>query len=110
MSEKLRMDAYYYFFDETGCIEIDRVLSAVATAGKSYHHTQDWNDDEYGNSPVYDIQVAAETAADRVKELEEAMKRYIDDIGSADPKDHPYLATTAWGFMKEFKTILGESK
>ncbi len=47
MSEKLRMDAYYYGFDATGCIEIDRILSAVASAGKAHHHTEGWTDKQY---------------------------------------------------------------
>lgn len=37
MSDKLLMCAYYYGFDETGCLEVDRVLSAVARAGKAFH-------------------------------------------------------------------------
>jgi len=39
-----RMDAYYYGFDPTGIPEIDAILSAVAHAGKGYHHTEMWSD------------------------------------------------------------------
>jgi hypothetical protein len=69
MSDELRMDAYYYGFTPTGVREIDLILSAVACAGKSYHHTEDWNDDGSappyleGNSPVEWIQNAANKAA-----------------------------------------------
>jgi len=35
----LRMEAYYYEFEPTGVLEIDLILSAVAHAGKVYHHT-----------------------------------------------------------------------
>lgn len=60
-----RMDAYYYTFKRTGVPTIDAILSAVAQAGKSYHHTESWaNDDEY-LSPSCEarIQAAADLAA-----------------------------------------------
>lgn len=37
-------DAYYYSFDATGCEAIDRILEAVARAGKAYHHTEMWSE------------------------------------------------------------------
>lgn len=40
-----RMDAYYYGFGATGIAIIDRILSAVACAGKAYHHTDQWTSD-----------------------------------------------------------------
>jgi hypothetical protein len=40
--EEWPMEAYYYGFKATGVAQIDIVLSAVACAGKFYHHTQDW--------------------------------------------------------------------
>jgi hypothetical protein len=40
----VRLDAYYFGFDSTGNEDIDRVLSAVACAGKAYHHTSDWTE------------------------------------------------------------------
>ena len=45
-SSKWRMDAYYYGFGSTGVPAIDRILSAVACAGKGCHNTEDWG--EYG--------------------------------------------------------------
>ncbi len=63
------MDAYYYSFDKTGVPEIDRILSAVACAGKAYHHTECWNDDSTpypgheGETPAEWIQNAANDAA-----------------------------------------------
>ncbi|GJF06578.1 hypothetical protein [Pseudonocardia sp. D17] len=62
----LRMDAYYYGFDGTGSRPVDLVLSAVATAGKGSHHTEDWG--EYGH--VEQIQEAADAAARVVRGLE----------------------------------------
>lgn len=66
---KRRMNAYYYGFMPTGVDAIDKILSAVACAGKSFHHTEDWEDycppswDHKGNTPVEWIQRAAEDAA-----------------------------------------------
>lgn len=63
--EPLRMRAYYYSFSETGNCEIDRILSAVACAGKAFHNTDCWNDecDPYfghvGITPIDWIQNAA---------------------------------------------------
>jgi hypothetical protein len=37
------MNAYYFAFTPTGCREIDVILSAIASAGKGYHHTEDWS-------------------------------------------------------------------
>lgn len=60
----LRMNAYYYSFKPTGCLEVDLILSAVATAGKAFHHTEDWNDPMgNGQTPVQAIQDAAVMAA-----------------------------------------------
>jgi hypothetical protein len=70
------MDAYYYGFDETGCGLVDKILSAVACAGKAYHHTENWSeeaspwDDHSGETPVDWIQKAAQEAADRIEELQ----------------------------------------
>jgi hypothetical protein len=41
----VRLDAYYYSFNETGVPAVDKVLSAVACAGKAFHHTDSWRDD-----------------------------------------------------------------
>lgn len=70
------MDAYYYGFEKTGVEEIDRILSAVACAGKAYHSTSGWWDDcictpkgHEGKAPVDWIQNAANDAAKRWIEL-----------------------------------------
>lgn len=63
---ELRMSAYYYGFVPTGVKAVDRILSAVACAGKGFHHTEDWNDelDYYGGKSYVDlIQQAADEAA-----------------------------------------------
>lgn len=49
MPDQLRMNAYYYSFEPTGVYAIDKILSAVATAGKAFHSTSEWSEDgEYG--------------------------------------------------------------
>lgn len=69
MSRDWRMDAYYYGFTPTGVKEIDRIISAVACAGKCFHHTADWrtNTEPYphlrGEDPAEWIQNAANDAA-----------------------------------------------
>ena len=72
MGSEMRMNAYYYSFDETGVPSIDRILSAVACAGKAFHHTDSWSEEAYdgeapephsGKTPVEWIQNAANDAA-----------------------------------------------
>ena len=69
MTTELRMNAYYYSFQPTGVPEIDLILSAVATAGKAYHHTEYWNGPCHPQAPfrgqtyVEFIQNAANDAA-----------------------------------------------
>lgn len=68
--EPLRMNAYYYSFKPTGVLAVDKILSAVASAGKGCHHTDGWTeypseDDNY----IDHIQRAAEEAAAEFKKL-----------------------------------------
>lgn len=80
----LRMHAYYFGFTPTGVELVDRVLSAVAHAGKGYHHTEDWlsNDiDDWdcfrGGSYAGWIQCAASDAAASQRELLSALKAMV---------------------------------
>lgn len=63
--EQLRMNAYYYAFYPTGCYPVDRILSAVACAGKAFHNTDCWTeecapyDGHFGEMPIDWIQNAA---------------------------------------------------
>jgi hypothetical protein len=72
------MNAYYYGFDETGVREVDLILSSVASAGKSYHHTRDWTEPGWNDGPscVEEIQQAADAAAAEVRRLCAA----VDDV------------------------------
>ena len=69
MPEELSLSAYYYSFNPTGCEPVDRILAAVAEAGKAYHHTENWSDEEIydGKTCVSIIQDAANAAAEAWK-------------------------------------------
>ena len=75
------MYAYYYSFNPTGTAEVDAILSAVACAGKSHHHTEGWSDDDKwsrwgeGRSSVDVIQAAANEAASELAALREQRER-----------------------------------
>jgi len=70
-----RMDAYYYGFAHTGVDAIDKILSAVACAGKAFHDTEDWTSEGLprehvrGKSPVDWIWNAAADAAEQMRAL-----------------------------------------
>ena len=57
MTENLRMNAYYFGFGSCGAIEIDRILSAVCDAGKGFHNTDCWSDEQdyLGNKSYVDL-------------------------------------------------------
>jgi hypothetical protein len=75
LEDSARMDAYYYSFERTGVGIIDRILSAVAIAGKGSHHTESWTDDDLakyyddGLTHIQRIQKAADDAAFILKAL-----------------------------------------
>lgn len=79
MSDKhtpdLRMDAYYYGFGLTGIHAVDLILSAVACAGKAFHHTDCWFDESTpyeghsGSTPVEWIQNAGNAAAEQFAKI-----------------------------------------
>lgn len=75
----IRMDAYYYGFEQTGVGIIDRILSAVATAGKGSHHTEFWSDENEYVNPSYEqrIQNAANAAAEQLRSA-----LAVDDVAS----------------------------
>jgi hypothetical protein len=80
MTDELRMGAYYYGFAKTDSRVVDKVLSAVACAGKAFHHTSEWNDDancpgHVGDTPVDWIQNAADEAARELERYHEALQK-----------------------------------
>lgn len=81
----LRMDAYYYGFDPTGVRAVDVILSAVACAGKGYHHTDGWTESHMefgpfrGNSYVEFIQNAAKDAAELLRQRDAEIAALRED-------------------------------
>lgn len=74
-----RMDGYYISFDPTGNHSVDKILGAVACAGKAFHHTHDWDEkierpyeDHTGGCPEEWIQNAAQEATDDIQSRIEA--------------------------------------
>lgn len=67
----MSIDAYFYSFDATGVEGVDKILRAVASAGASFHHTEDWTDKiEWleGKSYIDLIQEAANELAASIKQ------------------------------------------
>lgn len=67
-AESGNLNAYYYSFESTGNQAIDRILAAVAYAGKAFHHTEDWggawwSDEDEGPTMAELIQEFANEAA-----------------------------------------------
>lgn len=87
MTER-RMNAYYYSFDSVGCDPVDKILSAVACAGKAFHHTSDWYEEcdwlgHAGTTPVDWIQNAANEAAAEIERLRAKvawLEKHSDEI------------------------------
>jgi len=93
--QELRMDAYYYSFERTGNDAIDKILSAVACAGKAYHNTESWLDEDgratycghKGKSPVEWIQNAANEASRQSLEGQYGVKECLEKISELCPPD-----------------------
>lgn len=80
-------DAYYYGFIPTRCYPVDVILHAVAKAGKSFHHTEEWGTkvEPYtehlsGYCPVDWIENAASQAAERMKQLEASNAELLEAL------------------------------
>lgn len=67
------INSYYFSFSPTRSEEINEILRTVAAAGKSYHHTEDWEDGE--PSCVDDIQDAANVAAEKLISVSNELER-----------------------------------
>lgn len=53
------MQSYYFGFHATGVEPIDRILSELVAAGKAFHHTEWWADDEMNptDQPTYEQRI-----------------------------------------------------
>jgi hypothetical protein len=83
-----RFNGYYIGFDPTGEEPIDVILSAVARAGKAYHHTESWGEptppyepEFRGESPVDWIQNAATDAAGMMRRAYAVIVRAVAHAG-----------------------------
>lgn len=73
---KINLFAYYYSFDHTGDEAVDRILGSVAAAGKGYHHTESWCDEDGdGDSYVNLIQREAQATAMQLATLRAELER-----------------------------------
>ena len=85
---ELNMHAYYYGFEPTGVQEVDVILSAVAEAGKAFHHTDSWGDEtaprapHTGTTAVSWIQNAAADLARYVTQLK-AREEWLECLEAA---------------------------
>lgn len=85
-----RMDAYYYGFDPTNVDCVDKILSAVACAGKAHHYTGEWTEDAFatyddhtGTTPVEWIQNAGDEAAAEITHLRAENERVREALVEA---------------------------
>ena len=121
----MRLHAYYYGFDATGVEAIDNIVSAVACAGKAFHHTEGWTeeaepyqDSHRGSCPTAWIQNAAIDAADevvRLRRVAQAAERFLeaDDACEARPSIRsPRFAArcVAWDDLREALNALGPER
>lgn len=90
-----RMDAYYYQFDQTGVDWVDKILSAVACAGKSFHHTDMWRDEEWPNGDCWNheghsgkscIEMIQNAANEAAKEIEKLVDDQLALISKIKPE------------------------
>lgn len=84
----MSFDAYYYSLSGTGVDVIDALLSAIAAAGHSYHHTGDWAEVEAdGQSPVSRIQAAADNAASALRDARRENARLEAEVAQLSTPD-----------------------
>lgn len=89
--DDLRLHAYYYSFAPTGQREVDLILHAVARAGKAFHHTSQWADDEMegfyehceGDTCEQWIQNAANKAAAALAAKDAELAKAREDVTQA---------------------------
>lgn len=112
----MRLDAYYFGFDSTGNEDIDRVLSAVACAGKAYHHTRDWTEPiakpyeptHRGGTCAEWIQNAANDAATKLaaayrEGVIEGLERALGLALTAMPHERPALVALIRAEIEKLK-------
>lgn len=105
----LRMDAYYYGFGLTGIHAVDLILSAVACAGKAFHHTDCWFDESTpydghtGSTPVEWIQNAGNAAAEQFAKINAINAELLDALEQIER-----LSRTADAKLVDIPAMLGD--
>jgi hypothetical protein len=112
----MKLNAYYYAFNSTNVEMIDRILSAVACAGKAFHHTDEWltgplepyEDFLRGNCCAEWIQNSAVDAANSHQELVAALERLTAEatgfLSQANHNDH------GWTNMRVLQLKIDEAR
>lgn len=117
-----RMDAYYYSFDETGVGAVDAILSAVAQAGKNWHHTDswtdahDWSDDTRSDAErIQDAAgacataIAAHIAAERDALLAK-FEALAEDYEATHLVDDPYDVVSVGSVVTSLRAVIKEAR
>lgn len=111
-----RMDGYYYGFTTTGVDVVDKVLGAVACAGKAYHHTEDWGentgpyDDHTGATPVDWIQNAARESADEIERLRKALQVSMKVMARSHNRIHALPRVTDTELADDIDRAIGTAR
>lgn len=72
----MNLNSYFFKFEPTNNEAINDILSAVARAGKAYHHTSQWADEnDLGVSERDRIQLAAIVAAKTIEDLKGTIEK-----------------------------------
>jgi len=76
------MNAYYFSFRATNMPEVDRILCAVAHAGKRYTNTGDWRGYSHATTPdlVEPIQLAADIAGQALLDAQVKVKQLRKEV------------------------------
>lgn len=62
LPENLHLNAYYYSFEPTGERLVDEFLSTIASAGKAFHCTSQWQEGVFNNNLSYGGEISPQEA------------------------------------------------
>ena len=94
---RLNLRAYYYGFEPTGCEAVDKILGAVAYAGKAFHSTSEWQDEmRDGTTCIERIQNAANSAAKETAAERDRLVKALEDIVRGSHRCRTPTQLMAW--------------